>query len=215
MNGEGPGLFTANAISVPFVGPTTPACENNGKENWRTNMKTKTLTQILVIASAMMLALAIVPSTAFGQDKDDKQSAASLTVEQGNDLVGVWEEVAPAEVDCQTREPFGPTIRALLTLNQGGTMNVEDTFPLSGPYRSTGGGIWKRTGGRNYTYGNVHYEFDPDKTFTLIIKQRSSLKLSGDGNSFTENGTFEGIDPASGAVLFGGCFAATAHRLRF
>jgi len=213
MNGEGPGLLTAVAISAPFVGPTTTFCENNSEEKKR--MNTRSLTQIFVIALAMMLAVAIMPSMAFGQEKDDKQSAAAPADEQGNDLVGVWEEVAPAGVDCQTRVPFGPTIRALYTFHQGGTMYVEDTFPLSGPYRSTGGGIWKRTSGRNYTYGNVHYEFDPDRTFTLIIKQRSDLKLGRDGNSFTENGTFEGIDPASGAVLFAGCFAATAHRLTF
>jgi hypothetical protein len=110
---------------------------------------------------------------------------------------------------------MGPTIRALLTFNQGGTMYVEDTFPFSGPYRTTGGGIWIRTSARHYTYGNVHYEFDPDKTFTLIIKQRSDVTLSRDGKSFTENGTFQGIDPNSGNVLFGGCFAASATRPRF
>ncbi|MBA3634476.1 MAG: hypothetical protein H0W58_16965 [Acidobacteria bacterium] len=79
---------------------------------------------------------------------------------------------------------------------------------------ATGGGIWKRTSGRNYTYGNVHYEFDPDRTFLFTIKLRSNLTLSRDGNSFTENGTFESIDP-SGKVLFAGCFAGTAHRLTF
>jgi hypothetical protein len=134
--------------------------------------------------------------------------------EQGNDLVGVWEYVGPAEVDCQTRVPSGPTIRALYTFNQGGTMYVEDTLPLSGPYRSTGGGIWKRAAGRNYTYGNVHYEFDPDRTFLFTIKQKSNLTLSRDGNSFTENGTFEGID-SDGNILFGGCFSGTSHRLTF
>ncbi|MCA1605579.1 MAG: hypothetical protein LC775_08950 [Acidobacteria bacterium] len=187
-------------------------------------MKTRTLTQTFVIALAMMVTLTIGSSKAFAQDKDDKQSADSLTVEQsktvdkeghGNTLVGVWEEVAPAFVDCQTREPGGPTIRVLLTFNQGGTMYVEDTFPLEGPYRSTGGGIWKRTSGRNYTYVNVHYSFDPDKTFTFIIKVRANITLSRDGNSFTENGTVEVIDQTSGNVVFNGCYASTAHRLTF
>jgi len=194
---------------------------NTLKLNGREKMKTRILTQTFVLALAMMFTLTIGLSVAFGQDKDNTQSADSLTVEQNktgdherrkNALVGVWEEVVPAEVDCQTREPFGPTIRALLTFNQGGTMYVEDAF--SGPYRSTGGGIWKGTSGRNYTYGNVHYEFDPDRTFLFTIKQKSNLRLSRDGNSFTENGTFEGIDP-SGNVLFAGCFAATATRLTF
>jgi len=149
-----------------------------------------------------------------GQNKTDQQTVDSFADDQGNALVGVWEEVAPAEVDCQTRQPLGPTIRALLTFNQGGTMYVEDTFPLSGPYRTTGGGVWTRTSARHYTYGNLHYEFDPDRTFLLTIKQRSDLTLSRDGNSFTENGTFQGIDP-TGNVLFSGCFAARATRPEF
>jgi len=184
---------------------------------WRKKMNTRILTQTFVIALAMMFTLTIGSSVAFGQDKDDKQSADLLNreeQEQNNALVGVWEAVGPAEVNCQTHEPFGPTIRVLYTFNQGGTMYVEDTFPLSGPYRSTGGGTWKRTSGRNHTYGNVHYEFDPDRTFLFTIKQKSNLTLSRDRNSFTENGTFEGID-SNGNVLFSGCFAGTANRLRF
>ncbi len=178
-------------------------------------MNTRILTQTFVIALAMMFTLTIGSSVAFGQDKDDKQSADLLNreeQEQNNALVGVWEAVGPAEVNCQTHEPFGPTIRVLYTFNQGGTMYVEDTF--SGPYRSTGGGIWKRTSGRNYTYLNLHYAFNPDKTFTLTIKQRANLTLSRDGNSFTENGTFEVIIP-NGIVVYSGCYAATATRLTF
>jgi len=60
----------------------------------------------------------------------------------------------------------------------------------------------------------VHYEFDPDRTFLFTIKQKSNLTLSRDGNSFTENGTFEGID-SDGNILFGGCFSGTSHRLTF
>jgi len=189
-------------------------------------MKIRTLTQTFALALAMMFTLTIGSSVALGQDKDDKQSADSLTVEQsktvdneghGNTLVGVWEEVdVPAETDCVTGLPLPgtPIIRALYSFNQGGTMYVEDTAPFDGPYRSTGAGIWKRTSGRNYTYVNVHYAFDPDKTFTFTIKQRASLTLSRDGNSFTENGTFEVIAP-NGNVVHAGCYAATAHRLTF
>jgi hypothetical protein len=151
----------------------------------------------------------------FAQDKDDKQSAAAQE-EQGNDLVGVWEEFdVPAETDCVTGLPLPgtPTIRALYSFNQGGTMYEEDTLSLD-RHRTTGGGIWKRTSGRNYTYVNLHYVFDPGGTFLFTIKQKGNLTLSGDGNSFTEKGTFEAIDP-SGNIIFAGCFAATAQRLRF
>ena len=170
--------------------------------------------QTFVVALAMMLVMVIAPTMAFGQNKDDKQSTASPTEEQGNDLVGVWEEVGPATVDCQTREPNAPAVRALLMFNQGGTMTLEDTFPLEGPYRTTGAGIWKRTSGRNYTYINRHYSFDPDKTFTGIVKIRSSITLGKDSNSFTEKGTVKVTDP-SGNVVFTGCFNGTAYRLKF
>jgi hypothetical protein len=160
------------------------------------------------------VGLTIASAVRAREQETDAKVADSSQEAQSNGVVGVWEEVAPAEVDCQTRQPVGPTIRALLTFNQGGTMYVEDTFPMTGPYRTTGGGVWTRTSARHYTYGNLHYEFDPDKTFLLTIKQRSELTLSRDGNSFTENGTFQGIDP-TGNVLFEGCFAARATRPQF
>ncbi len=180
-------------------------------------MNTKNTIQTFVIALALMLAVAIVPMMVFGQNKADKQTIASSQDEQGNDLVGVWEAVdVPAENDCITGLPLPgtPIIRVLNTFNQGGTMYVEDTIPFEGPYRSTGGGIWKRTSGRNYTYVNLHYSFDPDKTFLFTVKLKSNLTLSRDGNSFTENGTFQVVEP-NGNVIYAGCFNGTSHRLRF
>ena len=182
-------------------------------------MNTRILTQTFVIALAMMFTLTIGSSVAFGQDKDDKQSADLLNQERGlnNALVGVWESLSPATIDCQTGVPSGPLIRALYTFNQGSTMSEENTDPIEGPYRTTGHGIWKRTSGRNYTAVYTHYSFDPDRTFTFTIKVRANITLqsfSSNSNSFTQNGTFEVIDP-SGKVVFAGCFADTAHRLRF
>jgi hypothetical protein len=173
-------------------------------------MNTKKITQIFIIALAMMFMLTIGSSMAFGQ----RQSTDGL----GNALVGVWESVAPAGVDCQTGEPIGSTIRALYTFNQGGTMSEENTDPIEGPYRTTGHGIWKRTSGRDYTAVYTHYSFDPDtRALAYIIKVRTNITLQSfdpDSNSFTEKGTFEVTDP-SGKVVFAGCFADTAHRLRF
>ncbi len=180
-------------------------------------MNRKNTTQTFIIALAMMFTLAIGSSMVFGQGKADKESVISTADRQSNDLVGAWEEVnVPAETDCVTGLPLPgtPIIRASLSFNQGGTMYVEDTAPFDGPYRSTGAGIWKRNSGRNYTYLNLHYAFNPDKTFTFTIKQRSNLTLSRDGNSFSENGTFEVIEP-NGNVAYAGCFTATATRLMF
>ncbi len=187
-------------------------------------MKTRTLTQTFALALAMMFTLTIGSSVAFGQDKDDKQSADSLTVEQsktvdneghGNTLVGVWQSVSPT-VDCQTGEPNSPPIRVLFNFMQGGTMSESDTNSIDGPYRAPSEGIWKRTSGRNYTAVYLYYAFDPDRTFTYTIRLRENIKLSRDRNSFTGIGTFEVLDARNNDnVVFSGCFTDKATRLQF
>ncbi len=180
-------------------------------------MNTKKTTQTFVIALAMTFTLAIGTTMVFGQDKADKQVIDASTDDAGNDLVGVWEALnVPAENDCVTGAPLPgtPIIRVLNTFNQGGTGWLEDNAPFDGPYRSTGASIWKRTSGRNYTYVNWHYTFNPDKSFVFTIKQRASLTLSRDGNSFTEKGTFDVIIP-NGNIIYSGCFSDTSHRLQF
>jgi hypothetical protein len=178
-------------------------------------MKTKnTKTQTFVIALAMMFTLAIVPTLTFGQDKDNQQPPTSITEGQDNDLVGVWEAVGvPSENDCATGMPIGELINVMYTFNQGGTMYAEDTLSID-RYRTTGSGIWKRISGRNYTYRFFHYAFDPNGTFLFTVKGRSNLTLSRNGNSLTEQGTFELVEP-SGNVLYAGCFNGTSHRVTF
>jgi len=174
--------------------------------------------QTFVIALAMMITLAIVPTLAFGQTR----ILIPPQNEQGNDLVGVWESVAPLGVDCQTRVPYGPNIRQLYNIAQGGTMSEENTDEINdGPYRTTGHGIWKRASGRNYTAVYTHYSFLPDKTFVVIVKARTNITLSRDSNSFTENGTFEVLDRDGNPLLdengnpIEGCFSTKSNRLKF
>ncbi len=175
-------------------------------------MNTKnTKMQTFGIALAMMLALAIMPTMIFGQTR----ILTPPQDEQGNDLVGVWEAVTPAAVDCQTGlpDPNAPIIRVLYKFNQGGTMAEENTDPVD-PNRTTGHGIWKRASGRNYTAVYLHYSFAPDGSHIFTIKVRTNITLSRDSNSFTENGTFEVLEP-NGNVVFSGCFKDTANRLKF
>ena len=189
-------------------------------------MKTRILTQTFVLALAMMVTLTIGSSVVFGQDNADKQSIGSRTDSRAeardNALVGVWESEAPATIDCQTGMPIpGPTIRALYTFNQGGTMSEENTDPIEGPYRTSGPGIWKRTSGRSYTAVYTHYGFLPDRTHIAIVKVRSNIKLSRGSDSFTQNGTFEVLDRDGNPLLdengnpIGGCFSTTSNRLKF
>lgn len=169
----------------------------------------KTKTQTFVIALAMMITLTIGSTLGFGQ-----KQILNLPADAGNDLVGVWEAVAvPAHNDCKTGSPMGELINISHTFNQGGTMYVEDTLSID-RYRTTGSGIWKRTSGRNYTYLFLHYAFDPNGNFLFTVKGRSNLTLSRDGNSFTERGTFELIEPG-GSVIYSSCFNGTSHRVKF
>jgi hypothetical protein len=111
-------------------------------------MQTRTVTRTFALALALFTPT-IRSSVAVGQGNVDTPSVDSLSEAPGhatdegqsNALVGVWEDNAPAEVDCHTRQPRGTIIRVLYTFNQGGTMYVEDTLPLVGPYRTTGGGV--------------------------------------------------------------------------
>jgi len=137
-------------------------------------------------------------------------------------LVGVWESVAPLGLDCQTQEPYGPLIRSVYTVHQGGTMSEQNTDPIEGPYRTPGAGTWKPTSDRTYTAIYGHYGFDPlSRELNAIVKARTRIRLSRDGKSFTENGTFEVFDAAGNPLLdpsgapITGCFTATAHRLTF
>jgi hypothetical protein len=178
----------------------------------------KTKTQTSVIALAAMIVLTIGLSTALSQSK----SASPLGENRGNTLVGVWESVAPIGVDCQTREPFGPPIRSLYNIAQGGTMTEQNTDEINeGPYRTTGHGIWKRVSGRDYAAAYMHYAFLPDRTFVVIVKVKTSLTLSPDFDSFTENGTYEILDRDGKPYLdesgnpVTGCFSATATRFTF
>jgi hypothetical protein len=180
-------------------------------------MKIRNLIQTVGVAMAMSFTFTIAPSLISAQDKPNSRSEVSRPDDQSNDIVGVWEAVnVPAENDCVTGAPLPetPYIRVLNTFNQGGTGWLEDSAPFDGPYRSTGASIWKRTSGRNYTYLNLHYSFNPAKEYLWTISQRSNLTLSNDGNSFSEKGTFDVVLP-DGTIAYSGCFLADLRRVKF
>lgn len=179
-------------------------------------MNTKITAQILVFALAILVTLIIGSSSAFGQSAISQQSTESLTKGQDKDLVGVWEAVTPLEVDCQTGEPLPdtPTIRVMYTFNVGGTMSESNTDPNDGPYRSPGQGVWRQVSGRRFIAAYQHYSFAPDKTFTYLIKVRTTITLNRLHDSFRESGTFDVLLP-DGTIVYQGCFADTANHLGF
>jgi len=129
----------------------------------------------------------------------------------GKDLVGVWE--ATKEVDCTTGEPVVPFLNVTQTFHYGGTTYVEDTLSID-RYRTTGSGVWKRTGAHTYSYGFFHYGFDSTGLFTYTVKGRSNLRLSRDANSYTERGSYD-IALPDGTVIMSACFAGSSRRMAF
>ena len=191
-------------------------------------MNGQKIAQTMGMALAMMVTLMIGTAPAFGQGQDFKQLADSTYEDKtaseeklGNSLIGVWESVGAVNIDCQTGEPSGPTIRTLYNFTAGGTMMEENTDPIEGPYRYTGHGIWQRTGGRSYMASYMHYGYLPDNTHLVIVKIRSSIALSLDSDSFDQKGTFEVFDssgnpfPGVDGLPIKGCFRDTANRLKF
>lgn len=173
----------------------------------------KTKTQKFIIALAMTLALTTGSSMAFGQDKDDKQSAASPAEEQGNTVEGTWQGLVTPR-DCQTGASLGDPFKNLLTFMKGGTMLEDNADPIDGPYHTSAHGIWKHTSGRNYSFVFLRYFFDPNRTFLGTERIRVNVRLNRDFNSLTANGPFEVLDPNDN-VVFTGCASITATRLTF
>lgn len=171
-------------------------------------MNTRKAIRTMVFTLTMIFTMVFSSAAIFGQKQLIEPADNSA-----NDLVGVWEAVSvPSENDCQTGEPIGELVNVSYTFNQGGTMYQEDTLSID-RYRTTGSGIWKRISGRDYTYLFFHYAFDPTGNF-VTIKGRSNLTLSKDGNSLTEQGTFQVIEP-NGNVVYAGCFNGTSQRVTF
>ncbi len=178
-------------------------------------MNTKNTTKTFVIALAMTLTLAIVPTMAFGQSTADKQSIASPLDEQGNDLTGLWQVAASNTVDCITGQPDGqPPVPVNYLFNQGGTMTEEEANLFDGPYRASAQGMWKHVTGRKYLAAFTNFAFNPDRSLAVTLKFRSNITLAKDGNSFTERGTAE-VSLPDGTVVANVCFADTATRFAF
>ena len=161
--------------------------------------------QTLIIV-AMSLVLAVIPSAAFSQGRDDNNA---------NSLNGLWRVAASNTVDCTTGQPDGqPPVPVNYLFNDGGTMTEEEANSFDGPYRASAQGIWKHVTGRKYLAVFTNFAFNTDRTLAVTLKYRSNITLARDGNSFTERGTAE-ISLPDGTVVGTVCYADTATHFTF
>ena len=135
--------------------------------------------------------------------------------QKGNDngLIGSWDVQVTAR-DCETGTPipFIPVFPAMMTYDQGGTMQETD---LGGPgvVRLQGHGVWRHQIGRQYSSAFRYLNFLPDRTFIGTNVVRSSVTVSLDGNEYTSTDTLEILD-ANGVVIGTGCATAVATRFQ-
>ena len=170
-------------------------------------MNKQNTTKTFVIALAMMLALAIVPTITFGQNKTADQTSNVITEESETALEGVWKTVVTFR-DCQTGVPHG-SIQTLRTIAAGGTMSeTNPSFP------SSGHGIWKRTSRRRYSVALTFYAYEANGEFAGNADIREYIKLSRNSDSYTSDSTFRFFDP-NGNVVDSGCSTETATRFAF
>ena len=138
----------------------------------------------------------------------------SAQVQRGDQgLIGSWDERVTAR-DCATGTPipFIPVFPAMLTYDQGGTMQETD---LGGPgiVRLQGHGVWQHQIGRQYSAAFRWLNFLPDRTFIGSNVVRSSITVSLGGDEYTSTDTVELLDP-DGNVLATGCATTVATRFR-
>ena len=163
---------------------------------------TKRILKTIGGASVAIFALALIG-----------QIWVPVQAQKGNDngLIGSWDVLVTAR-DCETGAPipFIPVFPAMMTYDQGGTMQESD---LGGPgiIRLQGHGVWRHQIGRQYSAAFRFLNFLPDRTFIGTNVVRSSVSVSLDGNEYTSTDTVEILDP-NGGVVATGCATTIATR---
>ena len=105
-------------------------------------------------------------------------------------LEGAWQVVVTLRVDapdCKTAEivGFGPNpFPSFNTFHRGGTMSEFGTR-VPPAARTSGHGVWKRTGDSSFKYRSEFFIFDGNGLVAANMDIRSKLRLSLTGNKFT------------------------------
>jgi hypothetical protein len=157
--------------------------------------------QIAVIS----LSLFTITSLASGQTN-------SQTCANSQSIVGTW-VVTRHGADCSTGNQLGPDFPALMTFNQGGTLNAYAIPPNgSTPANSSPEyGTWFKTGPHSYRFRDISFGYDGNGAFTGSAIVKAVVTLDGNADSFTYKATIDFYD-ASGKLLFSICGGATGKR---
>lgn len=132
-------------------------------------------------------------------------------------LEGAWQVVVTLRADaadCATAEPIvdpWTPFPSLNTFHRGGTMSEFGTrSPPSS--RTSGHGVWKRTGYRTFEYRTVFYRFGPDNALSGNMDIRADIKVAKNSRTFNGVSRLVVTDLAGNAVQF--CATLAGERIR-
>jgi len=132
-------------------------------------------------------------------------------------LEGAWQVVVTLRVDapdCRTAEivGFGPNpFLSFNTFHRGGTMSEFGTR-VPPAARTSGHGVWKRTGDRSFEYRSEFFIFDGTGVIAANMDIRSHLRLSVNGNKFTGVSRLVMTEVSGNALPF--CATLSGERIR-
>jgi hypothetical protein len=131
-------------------------------------------------------------------------------------LEGAWQVVVTLRVDaddCTTApvvmDQWNP-FPSFNTFHRGGTMSEFGTrSPPS--TRTSGHGVWSRTGYRTFDYRTVFYSFGPDNALAASMDIRGDIKLAKHGRTFKGVSRLVRTDLAGNVLQF--CATLSGERI--
>ena len=128
---------------------------------------------------------------------------------QAKGIQGAWVLQVSAH-DCQTGAPVS-NFQSLVTFAQGGTLtNV--TTGSSPALRSTGLGIWEKTGDHTFTAVTAAFLFSPVGVWTATQRITNTLEIGGDPDEVTGTTDVQFFD-TNGNLISTACATVLGRRL--
>lgn len=165
------------------------------------------MNKFAMLACSAAASLSLLAGSAQA-DNDGRYSRPSLE--------GAWRVVVTLRVDapdCTIAAVVGVGANpfpSFNTFHQGGTMSEFGTRAPPAT-RTSGHGVWERTGHRTYDYRVLFDSFDANGLLTATMDIRSGLNLHRDGNTFEGVSRFVRTDISGNALRF--CATLSGERI--
>lgn len=135
-------------------------------------------------------------------------NAGAQSESQAGRIEGTW-RVQLTVRDCQTGAALR-TFPALFIFGNGGTLS----FTTAGqpPALSTPGvGVWRHTGGNNYSAVSETFVFSPAGVWIQTHRLTRAIEVSSDANEFTDTVALQIVD-TNGNLIATGCGTSAGRR---